>query len=93
MVVLQNCMDVVEGETGNCSGAGVTCGGDGAVDVTIKVEDAIDIKAEVCIKVEETIDIKDESLEATSFQPIRTEQEVRLWCVCVCVCDGGCSYF
>jgi len=37
---------------------------------------------EVRIKVEEAIDIKDEIPEATSFPPINTEHEVRLWGVC-----------
>jgi len=33
----------------------------------------------VFIKVEEGIDIRDEIPEATSFPPIKTEYEVRLW--------------
>ena len=71
MVVLQNCMGFVEGETGSCSETCVECDVDGTEEVTIKVE-------EVCIKVEDEIDIKDEMPEATSFPTIKTENEVRL---------------
>ena len=60
MRVLQNCMDVMEGETGNCSGAGVTCDDDGTDEVSMKVEDAIDVKEEFSIEVVDTVDIKDE---------------------------------
>jgi len=59
MVVLQNSMDVVEGETGNSSGKGVTCD-DGTEEVSMKLEDAIDIKEEFSITVEDAIDIKEE---------------------------------
>ena len=82
VVVLQNCVDLVEGETGPCSETCVTCDVDGTEAVCIKVEDAIDIKEEVSFKVEEAIDIKDEIPEATSFQPFESEREVRLWGVC-----------
>jgi hypothetical protein len=61
-------MDVVEGETVSCSDTCVTCC-DGTEGGSIKVEEAIDIK--------------DEMPEAISFPPIKTEAEVRLWCVCV----------
>ena len=44
MLVLQNCMDVVKGETCNCSGTGVTCDDHGTEEVSMKFEDAIDIK-------------------------------------------------
>jgi len=95
VVVLQNCIGFVEGETGSCSETGVTCDVDGTEEVSIKfedaidikeefnikVEDAIDIKEELSIKVEDAIDIKDEIPEDT-FPPLRTEQEVRLWGVC-----------
>ena len=67
-VVLQICMDFVEGETGSCSETFVTCDVDGTEEVNIKVEEAIDIK--------------DEIPEATSFPPIKTEHEVRLRVVC-----------
>jgi hypothetical protein len=96
VVVFQNCMDFVEGETGSCIETCVTCdvGGnevsikvENVIDIkeefSIKVEDAIDIKEEFSIKVEEPIDIKDEIPEAKSFLPIMTEHEVRLWGVCV----------
>jgi hypothetical protein len=59
----------VEGETGPCSATCVTCDVDGTEEVSINVE--------------ETIDMKDEIPEAISFPPIKTEQEVRLWVVCV----------
>ena len=82
VVVLQNCVDLVEGETGSCSEACGTCDVDGTGAVSIKVEDAIDIKEEMSFKVEEAIDIKDEIPEAISFPSIKTEHEVRLlWCV------------
>ena len=68
MAVLQNCMCFVEGETGSCSETCVTCDVGGTEEVSIKVE--------------EDIDIKDEIPEAISFPPIKTEHEVRLWGVC-----------
>jgi len=40
---------------------------------------------EVRIKVEESINIKKEIPEAITFPKIKSEHEVRLWCVCVCV--------
>jgi hypothetical protein len=61
-------MDFVEGETGSDSETCVTFDVDGFEEVSIKVEEAIDIK--------------DEIPEATSFPPINTEHEVRLWGVC-----------
>ena len=92
MVVLQNCMGYVEGETGYCSETCVTCDVDWTEEVSIKAEDttdikeegsikveeAIDIKEEVSIKVEEAINIKDEIPEALSVAPIKTEHGVRL---------------
>jgi len=83
VVVLQNGMGFVEGETGSCSKTCVTCDVDGTEEVSINFEDTIDIKEEVNIKVEGAIDIKDEIPEAISFPPIKTEHEVRLWDVCV----------
>ena len=68
VVLLQNCMGFVEGETGSCSDTCVTCDIDGTEGVSIKVEGAIDIK--------------DEIPEAISFPSIKTEHEVRLWGVC-----------
>jgi hypothetical protein len=61
-------MDFVEGETGSCSETSVTFD--------------VDRFEEVSIKVEETVDIKDEITEDTSFPPINTEHEVRLRGVC-----------
>ena len=60
VVVLQNCMGFVEGETGSCSETCVTCDVDGTEDISIEVEGAIDVKEEVSIEVEEAIDIKEE---------------------------------
>ena len=71
VVVLQDGMDVVEGETRSNSETGVTCDVEGTV--------------EVCTKVEDATDISDEIPEAVTSPPIKTEQEVRLWGVCVCV--------
>ena len=82
VAVLQNCMDFVECETDSCTETFVTCGVDGFEEVSIKVEEAVDIKEEVSIKVEDAIVIKDEIPEATSFPPIKTEHEVRLCAVC-----------
>jgi len=105
MVVLQNCMDIVEGETGNCSGTGVMCDDDGteevimnfedAIDITeefgITVRGAIDIKEEYIIKVKDAVDTKDDIPEAITFPPVKTDKEVSFWGVCVCV--GGSSFF
>ena len=69
VVVLQNDMDIVQGPTGSYSGTCVTCDDDdGTEEVSMKLEDAIDSK--------------DEIPEAVPLQPIKTEQEVRLWGVC-----------
>ena len=57
-------MGFVDGETGSCSETCVTCDVGGTEEVSIKVE--------------EYIDIKDEFPEAISFPPIKTENEVRL---------------
>jgi hypothetical protein len=82
VVVLQNCMGFVEGETGACSETCVNFNVDGTEEVSIKFEDTVDIKEEVSIKVEEAIDIKDEIPEAVSVPPVKTEHQVRLWGVC-----------
>ena len=67
--VLQNIMDDVEGPTGSYSGTCVTCDDDdGTEEVSMKGEDAIDIKGEFP--------------ESISIPPIKTEEEVRLWGVC-----------
>ena len=69
LVVLQNCMGFVEGETGSCSETCVTCDVDGTEEVSVNVE--------------ETTDIKDKIPEALIFPPNKTEQEVRFWVSCV----------
>jgi hypothetical protein len=58
-------MDFVEGGTGSSS---ETCDVDGIEEVSIKVDEAIDVKNEIP--------------EAKSFPPITTEHEVRLQGVC-----------
>jgi len=82
VVLLQNCVFFVEGETDYCSDTCVTCDIDGTEEDDIKVEVIIDVKEEVSIKVEEDVDIKDEIPEARPFPSIKTEHEVRLWGVC-----------
>ena len=79
MAVLQNSMCFVEGGTGSCSETCVTCDDDGTEEVSIKVED--------------TIDIKDEMPEAISFPSIKTENEVRLRGVCEVVAARACRPF
>jgi len=64
VVVLQNGMDVVEGETGSYSETCATCDDDGTENITIKLESAIDIK--------------DEIPEYIFFLPMKNENEVRL---------------
>ena len=69
VALLQDGMDVVEGETGSSSETdSVMCDFEGTV--------------EVCIEVEEAIDMSDEISEAVTSPAIKTEQEVRLWGVC-----------
>ena len=68
VVVLQNCMGFVEGETGSWTETGVECDVDGTEEFSTKVEEALDIK--------------DEIPEAVTLQAVKTEQEVRLWVVC-----------
>jgi hypothetical protein len=79
VVVLQNCMDCVEGETGTCSATCVTCAADGTEGVGIKVEEAIDIEDEIPEAISFP-EIKTEpEPEAISFPEIKTEPEVMLW--------------
>jgi hypothetical protein len=59
----------VEGETGSSNPTVVKCDVDGIEEVSIKVE--------------ESIDIKDEIPEAVLVPFVKTEHKVRLWCVCV----------
>ena len=68
MVMLQNCMCFVEGGTGSCSETCVTCDVNGTEEVSITVEEAIDIKNEIP--------------EATEFSSIQTEHEVWFQGVC-----------
>jgi hypothetical protein len=49
--------------------------GEGRVDA----DDPLDIKEEVSIKAEEAIDIKEENPESIVLSPVKTEHEVRLW--------------
>jgi hypothetical protein len=81
VVLLQDYMSCVEGETGSSGETDVTCGVDGTREVGIKVEDSIDIKEEVGIKFE-AVYIKDEVAETTGCPPFETDHEVRLWGVC-----------
>jgi len=67
--MLQNCVCCVEGETGSCIETCVMCDVDGTEEVSIKVEEATDIR--------------DEIPEALIFPPIKTEEEVRVWVLCV----------
>jgi hypothetical protein len=69
----------VEGGTGSGSETCVTCDVDGTEEISIKVQ--------------ETIDIKDEIPEAISFPPIKSEPEVRLRGVCEVVAVDGCRPF
>ena len=69
VVLLQNYMGFVEGGTGSCVEKCEMCDVDGTDEVSIKVEEAVDIKNEIP--------------EAILVPPIKTEQEVRLWGVCV----------
>jgi hypothetical protein len=82
VVVLQNGMGCVEGETGSCSETCVTCDVDWTEEVSIKDEDTTDIKEEGSIKDEEDIDIKCEIPEFVSVPSIKTEHEVRFCGVC-----------
>ena len=59
VVVLQNCTYFVEGETG-CYSERCVMSDIETEEISIKVEDARDIKEEVSIKVEDAIDIKEE---------------------------------
>jgi hypothetical protein len=71
----------VEGETGYSSETCVKCDVGGTGEVSIKVEDPIDIKEEVSIKFE-AVYIKDETPETTTCAQTKTEHEVRLLSVC-----------
>ena len=92
MVLLQNCMGFVEGETGPCSETCVTSDVDGTEEFSVKVEESICVKEDVSFKVEEAIDMKDGIPEAI-IPPIKTEREVRLWGVCEVVAAYTFSLF
>ena len=64
VVLLQNCTGFVEGETGSCIETGVECDVNGTEEVSIKVE--------------EDVDIKEKNPEAIILPPIKTELELRL---------------
>jgi hypothetical protein len=70
VVVLQNGIDFVEGETGSCNDTCVMCDVDGNEEVSIKVEESIGMKVGSSTEIEEDKNIKDEF------------PEVRLWGVC-----------
>jgi len=83
-VVLQECVDFVEGETGSCSETDFVEGETGSCSETDFVEGETGSGSETCvmfeevtIKVEEAIDLKDDIPEGTSCPPIKTEHEVR----------------
>jgi len=79
VVVLQNCMGFVEGETGACTETCVMCDVDGTDEVSFKVEEAIDIK--------------DEIPETIPFAPIKTKREVSSQGVCLVVAANAFSPF
>ena len=66
VVLLQNCMGFVEGETGCCSETSVKCCDGGCEEVIIKVEPFIDINDEI-----------DEIAEGVTSPSMRTQHEVR----------------
>ena len=78
MVLLQNCMGFGEGETGCCIEKCETSDVDGPEAVSIKIEEAVDIKNEMP--------------EAITSSPINTEHEVRLWDVCEVVAVHAAIY-
>jgi hypothetical protein len=82
VVLLQDSMGFVEGETGYCSETCVMCDVDRTEEVSIKVEDPLDINEEVSIKVEDNMDINNEIPEPIPVPPIKSEHEVRVWGVC-----------
>jgi hypothetical protein len=73
VVVLQNSMGFVEGETGSYIETCLTCDVDGTDEVSIKIEEAVEVK--------------DEIPEPISLPPIKTEHQVRLQGVCVKWCQ------
>jgi hypothetical protein len=76
VVLLENCMGLVEGETGYCSGTWVMGGVGGT--------------AEVSVEFEGSIDRRDEIPEAIRIPPIKNKHEVRLQGVCKVV--AACAF-
>jgi hypothetical protein len=81
VVLLQDCVGFVGGETGYCSETCLTSDVGGTGEGSIDVEGAIDTKEEGSSKFQ-AVYIKDEIPETSTCPPITTEQEVRLWGVC-----------
>jgi hypothetical protein len=75
VVLLQNCMGFVGGETGYCSETCIMCDVDGTEEVSIEVEDPLDIKEEDSINFE-AVFIEEEIPETTTCPPVKTELEV-----------------
>jgi hypothetical protein len=82
VVLLQDSMGFVEGETGYCSETCVPCDVGVTEEVSIKVENTLDINEEVSIKAEDNMDMNDEIPEPVPVPPINAEHEVRVWGVC-----------
>jgi hypothetical protein len=78
VLLLQDCVGFVKGETGYCSDSCVTGGVGGTGEGSVTVDEAVDVKDEVSIKVEETVDVKEEIPEPIKLVPTKKEHEVRL---------------
>jgi hypothetical protein len=84
-----NCVGFVEGQTCSCNEADVERDVGETEEFSFKVEE--DIKEDVSIKVEDAIDIKDERPEAITFATIKTEQEDTVN-EQLNLCEAECSY-
>jgi hypothetical protein len=73
MFRLQHCMDILQNESGPCTGTCMMSSDDGNQFVGVKVEDVTDIKVE------------EDPWPATSTG-IETEPAVSCMCVCACTC-------
>jgi hypothetical protein len=91
VVTLQICMGLIKVEPDSGSEAGVTTSDNGPEEGNINVEDYDTEDEAANIKVEELIDVKEEHPETIKFPPIKTEQEVSEWCLCVCGSNSSCS--
>jgi hypothetical protein len=69
VVMLQNCMGLIEDEPDRGSEGSVTCLDDGTEESSIEVDESVDVKVE--------------DPEALKFPPIKTEPEVIVWGLCV----------